>query len=326
MAQTPKTILLTGIAGFIGSHTAERLLKKGYRVIGVDNLNDYYSPERKKANLAEVKQSASTDQLHFYQADVRDKQAMGTLFRDHKPSAVVHLAAMAGVRASIESPEFYYDVNLNGTLCLLEHAKEAQVDNFVFASTSSVYGNTPTVPFIETDTADKPLAPYPASKRAAEMLGHAYHHLFKLNFTALRFFTVYGPRGRPDMMAYLVLNNIFKKQPVPLYNGGQMHRDWTYVDDIVSGIVAAAETPLGYQVINLGRGEPTLLADFVKEIETLAGQNAHLDTQPMMAADIAYTYADISKARSLLGYAPQTSVKEGVRAFWTWYGQHVLKR
>ena len=232
---------------------------------------------------------------------------------------------MAGVRASVQDPHLYYDVNLIGTLNLLEVSRARHIDRFVFASTSSVYGDTRQIPFVETDPCDRPLAPYPASKRAAEMLGYSYHHLYGQNFVALRFFTVYGPRGRPDMMAYKVLDNIFLDREVPLYNDGQMYRDWTYVEDIARGILAAVDRPLGYRVINLGRGEPVLLADFVRLIEELAGKEAHLIPSPMPEADIPYTYADIDRARSLLGYDPQVSVQEGVARFWEWYRRTVLQ-
>jgi UDP-glucuronate 4-epimerase len=322
-----KRILVTGAAGFIGSHTAATLLARGDTVVGLDNLNDYYEPARKHANLAEVERSAPTSSsFTFVKGDIRDRDLLGRLFTEYRFDAVAHLAAMAGVRVSMEDPHLYYDVNLIGTLNLLDAARDHKVGNFVFASTSSVYGATEQVPFIETDICDRPLAPYPASKRAAEMLGFSYHHLYDLNFTAVRFFTVYGPRGRPDMMAYKVLDNIFFGQEVPLYNNGQMYRDWTYVEDIVSGIIGALDRPLGYEVINLGRGEPILLADFVRYIEELAGREAKLVSTPMVSADISYTYADIDKARNLIGYQPQTSVKEGVARFWQWYQTTVLQQ
>ncbi len=321
-----KKILLTGAAGFIGSNTASALLARGDVVVGVDNLNDYYDPARKHANLEEVRAAApDAEKFIFHKADIRDEAAMESLFAEHRFDAVIHLAAMAGVRASIEDPRLYLDVNLGGTLTLLEAARKHGQPIFVFASTSSVYGRTKVIPFVETDSADRPLAPYPASKRAAELLGHSYFHLYDQNFTALRFFTVYGPRGRPDMMAYLVLDNIFRGKDVPLYNNGQMHRDWTYVDDIVQGIVAAADRPLGYEVINLGRGKPTLLADFVRLIEGLAKKRSNLVDQPMPAADIAYTYASIERAEELLDYAPQVTVEQGVEAFWGWYRQAVME-
>ncbi|MEY4546510.1 MAG: hypothetical protein RL685_2705 [Pseudomonadota bacterium] len=323
------SVLVTGAAGFIGSHTAVRLLQRGDQVVGIDNLNDYYSPERKRSNLREVAREArSAGQFTFVEGDIRDRTLLERLFQTHDVRAVIHLAAMAGVRISVEDPWLYYDVNLTGTLNLLDAVRLAgvraqkQSATFVLASTSSVYGATEALPFVETDPADRPLAPYASSKRAAELLGHSYHHLHGVDFTALRFFTVYGPRGRPDMMAYKVLDSAYGGGSVPYYNGGQMHRDWTFVDDIVSGIVAAADRRLGYQVINLGRGEPVLLADFVASLEQLAGKRPHLVEQPMSDADVKYTYADISKARSLLGYEPKVGVAEGTQRFFEWYQAH----
>lgn len=332
-----KTILVTGAAGFIGSHTVETLWRRGDRVVGVDNLNDYYDPARKEANLQEVKNLAQNEkwkgEFHFVKGDIRNRQLIEDLFGQYAFDGVIHLAAMAGVRVSIDDPGLYYDVNVNGTLALLDGAvgrlakgkPSKTFPNFVYASTSSVYGNTKTIPFVPEDQCDRPLAPYAASKRAGELLGYTYHHLYKLNFTGLRFFTVYGPRGRPDMMAYKVLDNIFTGCEVPLYNNGNMHRDWTYVGDIVSGIVKAVDRPLGYQILNLGRGEPVLLLDFIKGIEELSGQKAHLVPAPMLDADIAYTFADVSKTRELLGYSPEVSVPEGVARFWEWYQKAILK-
>ncbi|MCA9472958.1 MAG: GDP-mannose 4,6-dehydratase [Nitrospirales bacterium] len=333
-----KTVLVTGAAGFIGSHTVETLLKRGDRVIGIDNFNDYYDPKRKRANIQELEDQLSPSgqfkSFKLVEGDIRDKKIIQEVFDGHSIDCVVHLAAMAGVRVSIDDPGLYYDVNVNGTLTLLDacvgrlsvKSSSSQTKNlptFVFASTSSVYGNTQIVPFVPEDRCDRPLAPYASSKRASEMLGFSYHHLYGLPFTVLRFFTVYGPRGRPDMMAFKVLDNIFKGAEVPLYNGGNMHRDWTYVEDIVSGVVAAVDRPLGYDIVNLGRGEPVLLSDFVTGIEQLTGRSANLIPAPMLDADIAYTFADISKTRQLLGYNPQTSVPEGVSRFWRWY-QHTF--
>lgn len=322
---TGNTILVTGAAGFIGSHTAAQLLERGDRVVGLDNLNDYYDPARKRANLEELARSPGAAQFTFVHGDIRDRSLVRDLFEKHRFSAVAHLAAMAGVRVSVDDPWLYYDVNLTGTLNLLDASREHGRPNFVLASTSSAYGNTKQVPFIETDAADRPLAPYPASKRSAELLGHAYHHIHGLDFTALRFFTVYGPRGRPDMLAYKLLDAMRLGQPMPLYNGGQMHRDWTFVSDIVQGIVAATDRRLGYEVINIGRGEPVLLADFVRSIEALAGGTAPVTSEPMMRADVSYTYADISKARKLLGYEPKVSVQDGVERFFDWYCSAVGK-
>jgi UDP-glucuronate 4-epimerase len=321
---TGKTILVTGAAGFIGSHTAQGLLERGDRVVGLDNLNDYYDPARKRANLAELAAlPGASERFTFIQGDIRDRALVDQLFAKHQLTGIAHLAAMAGVRVSVEDPWLYYDVNLTGTLNLLDAASRHGKPNFVLASTSSAYGNTKQVPFIETDSADRPLAPYPASKRAAELLGHSYHHMQGIDFTALRFFTVYGPRGRPDMMAYKLLDAMRLGQPMPLYNGGQMYRDWTFVTDIVQGVMAATDRRLGYEVINIGRGEPVLLADFVKSLEQLAGRTAPVQSEPMMRADISYTYADIGKARQLLGYEPRVSVSEGVQRFYDWYCQNV---
>jgi len=330
-----QTILVTGAAGFIGSHAVERLVKRGDHVIGLDNLNDYYDPSRKKANLREVTERALANHwpgtFKFLKGDIRDRQVIADLFSDHQIDAIIHLAAMAGVRVSIDEPGLYYDVNVLGTLTLLDAAvgrigpkNPKKMPTFIFASTSSVYGNTQTVPFVPEDACDRPLAPYAASKRASELLGYTYHHLYGLDCTVFRFFTVYGPRGRPDMMAYKVLDNIFTGCDVPLYNNGNMYRDWTYVEDIVSGLVSAIDHPLGYEILNLGRGEPVHLVDFIKGIERLAGHSAKLTSAPMLDADIAYTFADISKTRELLQYDPQTSVPEGVAQFWKWYQTAVL--
>jgi UDP-glucuronate 4-epimerase len=325
-------VFVTGAAGFVGSHVVEALLRRGDTVVGLDNLNDYYAPARKRANLAELHASAAAlSALHplpspfrFFEGDVRNRALLAEIFDAHAFDAVVHLAAMAGVRNSIEDPHLYVDVNLVGTLNVLDAARDHGTGNVVLASTSSVYGATTRIPFVEIDLCDRPLAPYPATKRAAEMLAFTYHHLYGLNVTALRFFTVYGPRNRPDMMAYKILDSIYLGREAPLYNGGQMVRDWTYVEDIAAGVVAAAARPLGYEVINLGRGEPTLLADFVHLLEALAGRPAVLRTTAAPDADMATTFADISKARRLLDYDPKTSVQEGVQGLWEWYRRTTL--
>lgn len=320
------TILVTGAAGFIGSHVVEALLQRGERVVGLDNLNDYYDPARKRTNLAELTRAAAPppSTLHFLEGDVRDRALLARLFEQHRFDAVVHLAAMAGVRNSIDDPHLYVDVNLVGTLNLLDAARDHGTGNFVLASTSSVYGATTRIPFVETDLCDRPLAPYPATKRAAEMLAFTYHHLYGLDVTVLRFFTVYGPRNRPDMMAHKILDSIYLGREAPLHNKGQMVRDWTYVGDIAAGVAAAARRPLGYEVINLGRGEPILLADFVRLLEELAGRPACLRDAPAPDADMHTTYADISKARRLLGYDPKTSVEQGVQRLWEWYRQSTV--
>lgn len=289
-------------------------------MIGLDNFNTYYDPKRKRANLEDIRAVAKNNgTFTFVEGDIRDRHLLAEVFERHPLSAVAHLAAMAGVRSSVEDPWLYYECNLTGTLNLLDVAHRFNNPNFVFASTSSAYGNTKTIPFVETDTADRPLAPYPASKRSAELLGHSYHHMQGIDFTALRFFTVYGPRGRPDMLTYKIFEAIRTGEPMSLFNGGNMHRDWTYVSDVVSGVVAALDRRLGYEVINIGRGEPVLVADYVRSIEGLAGKKAPFKTEPMMKADVDFTFANIDKAKSLLGYAPRTSVEEGVQHSYEWY-------
>jgi len=310
-------ILVTGAAGFIGSHLAEKLAQRGDDVVGIDNFNDVVYPSSHKRH--NVQRLAAYDNLRIIETDIRDREGMSALFAAEKFDAVAHLAALAGVRNAVKYPALYVEVDLNGTQNLMDAALANQVGNFVFASTSSVYGNTTVIPFVETDNCDRPLQPYAAAKRAAEMLGYSYHHLFGLNFTVLRFFTVYGPHGRPDMMAYLLAESVTKGLQIPLYEGGQMYRDWTFVNDITDGLVLALDKPLGYEIINLGRGEPTLLADFVRMIEELGGGKANVVHKPKLSADFVRNQADITKARTLLGYDPQTSVKDGVRIFWEWY-------
>lgn len=314
------SILVTGAAGFIGSHLSEQLLLRGDDVIGLDNFNDYYDPARKRANEQRL---GAYPNFCMVEADLRDREGMFRLFADNNITAVAHLAAMAGVRNAVTHPDLYVNVNLNGTQNLLDGARAAGgVGNFVFASTSSVYGNTEQIPFVETDPADRPLQPYAASKRAAEILAYSYHHLFGQNVTVLRFFTVYGPRGRPDMLAYLLADSLIKGKEIPLYDNGQMYRDWTFVEDTVRGIMAAIDRPLGYEIINLGRGEPVLLQNFVEIMEELSGRKANVVPTPRLAADFVRNEADISKARRLLDFNPSVSVLEGVRRFWEWYIEH----
>ncbi len=316
-------VLVTGAAGFIGSNLAEKLARRGDDVVGLDNFNDYYDPAKKRANEARL---SAYPNFRMAEMDIRDREGMFALFEEEEFDAVAHLAAMAGVRNAVKHPDLYVEVDLNGTQHLMDAARAAgSVGNFVFASTSSVYGNTKQIPFVETDPCDRPLQPYAAAKRASEILGYSYHYLFDFNFTVLRFFTVYGPNGRPDMMAYLVAESITKGIEIPLYDGGQMYRDWTFVEDITDGIVLALERPLGYEIINLGRGNPTLLKDFVGMLEGLAGRKANLVSKPRMSADFVMNEADISKARRLLGYDPQVSTEEGVRRFWEWYSEVVMR-
>ena len=312
------SILVTGAAGFIGSRLAKKLVCQGETVLGLDNFNEYYDPAQKRANIQELQ---AYPHFKLVEADIRDRAALFRLFHEERFEAVAHLAAMAGVRNAVANPALYIEVNLNGTQHLMDAALAAGgVQNFVCASTSSVYGNTPHIPFTETDPCDRPLQPYAAAKRAAEMLGFTYHHLYGLNFTAVRFFTVYGPGGRPDMMPFLLAESIATGKEIPLYNGGEgLYRDWTFVDDITNGLVAALARPLGYEILNLGRGEPVAVNEFIAIFEELAGTKARLVHAPLPPSDMPYTYANIEKARQLLGYTPTVSVQEGVSAFWAWY-------
>ena len=313
-------VLVTGAAGFIGSNLAETLLRRGDTVQGLDNFNDYYSPARKRANVAIL---SSYQGFVMHEADLRDEAAVAAIIEEGKFDAIAHLGAMAGVRYSIPRASLYTDVNIRGTVNVLEGMRLSGVRHCVFASTSSVYGQTERLPFQEDDPLGKPLAPYPASKIAGELMGYSYHNLFGLSFTAVRFFSVYGERGRPDMMPYIITDGIVQGKMFKLFNAGEMYRDWTYVGDIVSGVTAALDRRLGYEIINLGRGEPVLLADFVGRLEGLTGKPAHFLSEPMMAADVSYTYANIDKARRLLDYEPQVSVDEGIRRFYDWYVEAV---
>lgn len=307
-------VLVTGAAGFVGSHLAERLAARGDTVVGVDNFNDYYDPARKRRTAKTVTDAGVT----LVEADIREHETMFGLFEEGRFDAVAHVAAMAGVRNSVANPALYLDVNLVATQGLMDAARAFGVQNFVFASTSSIYGDTRTVPFIETDPCLHPPQPYAAAKRAAELLGFTYYKLYGLPFTATRFFTVYGPRGRPDMMPGLLADSLYYGHTVPLYEG-DMRRDWTYVDDIVSGVVLALDKPLGYEILNIGRGEPQSLADFIAAMEGVSGKKARLEPRPKLPADVYVTYADIGKARRLLGFEPEVSMRTGVERFWAWY-------
>nr|MBN1228717.1 GDP-mannose 4,6-dehydratase [Anaerolineae bacterium] len=310
-----RPVLVTGGAGFIGSHLVEALLSGGTQVIVLDSLSDFYSPEQKRANIAPFMAHPSFTFIH---GDIRDRDLVFGIFRDYRPARVAHLAAMANVRYSIERASEYVDVNITGTINLLDAARETPTTNFIFASTSSIYGNTDQIPFSEDQDTSRPLAPYPASKKASEVMGYAYHNLFGLDFTALRFFTAYGPGVRPDMMSYMVMEKIVKGEPITLYNGGEMFRDWTYIEDIVKGIVSALDLPLGYDIINLGRGEPVKLSDFVAIIESLVGRKAIVHARPAPPSEPPITYCNLQKARDLLGYQPAISIEEGLTRTWNW--------
>lgn len=310
------TYLITGGAGFVGSHVAEALLQRGERAVVIDNFNDYYDPAIKRGNAARL---GAYENLKLIEGDIRDLALLERLFADEGISHVAHLAAMPGVRASVEQVRLYMDVNLTGAMNLLEASKINQVKQFVLASTSSVYGKTEVLPFIESDTADRPLAAYPASKRAAEMLAHTYHNLVEMNVTVLRFFNVYGPAGRPDMMPWKLMDATQSGEVIKLFNNGDIHRDWTYISDTAQGVLAALDKPLGYQVINLGCGAPISLSDFVEIIEEYAGRTINKLAAPTPLSDPPITYCDNSKARELLGFAPTVSARDGLWRTWEWY-------
>lgn len=331
-------VLVTGGAGFIGSHVTAALLARGSAVVCLDNFNAAYDPERKRRNVAPFLDHPN---YHLIVGDIRDPAAVAQAFTG--VDACIHIAALAGVRASVGQAAPYTEVNVVGTVRLLEAARDAGVRHFVFASSSSVYGMGHLSPFLsptrggergeglssvlsEDMPCDRPLAPYAATKRAGELLGYTYHNLYGLNFTALRLFSVYGPRGRPDMMPYQVTESIVRRKPIRLFNGGEMWRDWSYIDDIVSGIVAALDTPLGYEIINLGRGEPVRMGDFVALLEALTGLPAIIQAEPAPPTEPLITAADIRKARRLLNFNPTTPVNVGLQRFWDWYQRDVIGR
>ena len=309
-------ILVTGGAGFIGSHLAERLLGRGDRVVVLDNLNDYYDPRIKQRNLeAALKSPAFT----FVKGDILDGPLLDRVFGGTAFDVIVHLAARAGVRPSLEQPLLYEQVNGLGTLNLLEQARQRGIKRFVFASSSSVYGNVKTIPFREDARVDRPVSPYAATKAAGELYCHNYFHLYGISATALRFFTAYGPRQRPDMAIHKFTALIDQGKPVPFFGDGSTERDYTYCADIVDGVVAAVDRDLGFEIINLGESRTTKLAELVSLIEDALGRKAKLKKMPMQPGDVLMTCADVSKARRLLGYNPTTSVREGVKRFVEWY-------
>jgi UDP-glucuronate 4-epimerase len=315
-------ILVTGCAGFIGSHVAEALLQRGDFVVGVDEINDFYNVRFKEENLAILKKSKD---FKFYRQDIRDYAGLKKIFEKEKPDKVIHLAARAGVRPSIQEPLLYEDVNVKGTVNLLDLAKDYSVKSFVSASSSSVYGNQKKIPFSETDDVNNPISPYAATKKAGELICYTYHHLYALKITCLRFFTVYGPRGRPDMIPYKFIELITQGKPIPKYGAGKTKRDYTFVDDIVKGVIAAADKELDFEIINLGNNKPVELNEFIRIVEKVTGKKAIIDQQPMQPGDVDMTYADIRKAKKLLGYKPETSFEEGMKKLYEWYVKNRMK-
>jgi UDP-glucuronate 4-epimerase len=306
--------LVTGSAGFIGSHLCERLLADGWQVAGVDNFNDFYDPNVKRRNIAGCLENKK---FRLIQADIRDAAAMEKAIAGDI-DVIVHLAAMAGVRPSIEQPLLYADVNINGTLVLLEAAKKNKIPKFIFASSSSVYGNNKKVPFSESDNVDFPISPYAATKKAGELICHTYHHLFGISMTCLRFFTVYGPRQRPDLAIHKFSSLIQQDKPLPVFGDGSMKRDFTYIDDIVKGTLSAMKNCAGFEIYNLGNSDPVSVNELVAEIENALGKKATKKYLPLQPGDVDITYADITKAAKYLGYSPGTQLKDGLKKFAEW--------
>lgn len=317
-----KHVLVTGVAGFIGSHTTQALLHKGYRVSGIDDLNDYYNPRWKEQNIASL---VSHPQFSFTKLDITHKDELTRYASDlENVDVLLHLAARAGVRPSIQNPTLYTQVNIQGTQYLLDLARHLEIPHVVFASSSSVYGNQTKTPFSESDPVDEPISPYAATKKAGELLCHTYHHLYGISCTALRFFTVYGPGGRPDMAPYLFTKAALENKPIKKFGDGTSRRDYTYIDDIVSGVVAAVDTPLGYEVINLGNTTPVTLNDFISTLEAILEKEIVIEQHPAQPGDVSQTCADISKATKLLGFTAKTDFATGLRNFVMWYQSNRL--
>lgn len=311
-------LLITGGAGFIGSHLIERLLTGDHTILCIDNFNDYYDPVVKKRNLSRVE---SNEKFQLVAGDILDEPLLKSIFNDHRFDAVVHLAARAGVRPSVEQPKLYQEVNVRGTLNLLDLAKDYGVKKFIMASSSSVYGNNQKVPFSETDYVDNPISPYAATKKACELLGYTYYSLYDMSVSCLRFFTVYGPRQRPDMAIHKFTKQIDQEQPIQIYGDGSAKRDFTYISDIIDGLIGSIERCDGYNIYNLGESRVVELMYLVELIETGLGKKAKIIKTSPQPGDVAITYADIAKARKELNYNPSVPIERGINDFIAWY-QH----
>ena len=310
-------VLITGAAGFIGSHLSERLLKEGMTVVGIDNFEDFYDPQIKRRNISACLENKN---FQLIEADIRDSSSMDKAVSDGV-EIIIHLAAGAGVHPSIEKPLQYCDVNMYGTMVLLEAARKYIIKKFVFASSSSVYGNNKKVPFSEDDNVDFPISPYAATKKAGELFCHTYHHLYDISITCLRFFTVYGPRQRPDLAIHKFAKLVEQDKPVTIYGDGLMMRDFTYIDDIIDGTVAAIEKCDGFNIYNLGESQPITVNDLVTSIENALGKKAVREYLPMQPGDVERTYADVSRAKKELGYNPRTEIQAGLAKFVSWFRQ-----
>ena len=310
------SILVTGGAGFIGSHLVQRMADMGEHVVCLDNLDDYYDPSIKRSHLRSFDGKRNITVVH---GDIRDPAILDEIGRNYAVDSIIHAAARAGVRPSIAKPQLYIDVNVRGTGALFEFARAHHVRMFVFLSSSSVYGVTSKAPFSEEDPVERPISPYAATKKAGELLGYTYHHLYGLPVTCLRLFTVYGARQRPDMAIHRFTQKIHRGEPLQLFGDGSSARDYTYIDDIINGIVRAWQTPLGYEVLNLGESQTITLRELITLLEENLGRKARVEQLPDQPGDVPLTNADISKARRMIGYNPTTPVRDGIRSFVQWY-------
>jgi len=309
-------IVITGGAGFIGSHLTDKLLALGHKVSVIDSFSPFYDISIKRRNLQKALENKN---FSLFEVDICNTDSISEIFVLNNFDLVVHLAAKAGVRPSIMLPQAYFNVNVNGTLNILEACVKQKINKVVFASSSSVYGNSSDVPFRETQNVDNPISPYAASKKAGELICHNYHHLYGLNIFALRFFTVYGPRNRPDMGMYKFCRAIDEGKTIQLYGDGNPRRDFTYIEDIIDGIVRSIENVNGYEVFNLGESRTISVKDLIKVFEDVMGKKAITKNMPMQPGDVFETYADVSKAREMLGYNPQTDIPTGVKKLHEWY-------
>jgi len=310
---------VTGGAGFIGSHLIERLLADHHRVWCLDNFNDYYSPALKWQNIESAR---SHPNFTLIQGDILDEPLLTEIFQTQAFDGIIHLAARAGVRPSVQQPKLYEEVNIRGTLNLLEIARTFQIQKFVMASSSSVYGNNSKVPFSESDPVDQPISPYAATKKAAELIGYTYHKLYDISVTCLRFFTVYGPRQRPDMAIHKFTRLIAEGNEIPIYGNGSAQRDFTFISDIIDGVMRSIERCQGYHIYNLGDSRVVSLRQLIHLIETALGKTARIKWLPPQPGDVSITYADIRKANQDLGYQPLVSIEDGITAFVHWFHQH----
>lgn len=311
-----ETFLVTGAAGFIGSHLSKRLIAEGSTVVGIDNFCDFYDPRLKRRNLESVLDSS---RFHLVEADIRDAEVMDDVVARWRPSMIVHIAAMAGVRPSIESPRQYAAVNVGGTVNLLQAASRCGVKKFVFASSSSVYGNNQKVPFSEDDPVDAPISPYAATKRAGELLCHTFSHVHGLSVVCLRFFTVFGPAQRPDLAIAKFMRLMASGQEIPVFGDGTTMRDYTYIDDIISGLISAMQVNAPYRIYNLGGSNPVSLSHLIEVLEEVTGLQARIRRWPPQPGDVERTYADLTRARRELGFEPRIGLKEGIARQWEWF-------